>query len=419
MKRIAQKMWNNEFSRGGIVLTGASFFSNFVNYLFNTIAGRALGPAGYGELTTFFSYNYITSVPLLVLTTLIIQKISASGENRFSYTHALEQFFYVKLRRWWFLFIALIFFIPLIPTLTNLSLISSYSLLPFFVLSFIVAFYNASLQGLRFFTIFALISFMTVLIKLVGALLVLAGVDGLTTIIGALFVGTIFNLVAGHIIIARATKKHAVIHHEAIQKNIRRIIFDRQFAIMTVSLLAITLLNNGDIVFVKKFFSPFETGIYASWSLFAKIILYVITPFISVSFVYFSTSEKSQTKPFLIAFACIVFFAIASFFGYTLFGPILISLLFGSQFDSLAPFMGKAALFGSFYTAIFYFNNYFLAKKKRSALILPIALPIYIALLFSLKNTSIEAIMNMNVGFSAVVMGVYILAAIKSSSSTL
>ena len=71
--KFIKRIWSNEFYQGGIIFTLASFVTSFMNYLFNVFAARGLGPSGYGEITTMFSYIAISSTPLAVLTTTIIQ----------------------------------------------------------------------------------------------------------------------------------------------------------------------------------------------------------------------------------------------------------------------------------------------------------------------------------------------------------
>ena len=95
--KFIKRIWSNEFYQGGIIFTLASFVTSFMNYLFNVFAARGLGPSGYGEITTMFSYIAISSTPLAVLTTTIIQKIG-SATNQISYSYALEQWFFGKLK---------------------------------------------------------------------------------------------------------------------------------------------------------------------------------------------------------------------------------------------------------------------------------------------------------------------------------
>ena len=75
MMKLLKKLWANEFFQGGFFLTSSSFTINVLNYFFNLLAARTLGPSGFGEITAFFSYNNIFSVPILVVTLVLIQKI--------------------------------------------------------------------------------------------------------------------------------------------------------------------------------------------------------------------------------------------------------------------------------------------------------------------------------------------------------
>jgi O-antigen/teichoic acid export membrane protein len=134
---------------------------------------------------------------------------------------------------------------------------------------------------------------------------------------------------------------------------------------------------------VKKYFTPLETGLYSSWSLFAKILFYLVGPIIQVVFVFFAENRKQklQEQVLLISLGILLFVGVAGYIGYAFFGRFFILILFGNKYLSLLPYLGLAALFGSLYSALNFLNSYFLAKKSRFALILFFSLPLYWLLL--------------------------------------
>ena len=154
MQILLKRLWDNKFLKGGIFYTTAAFLVNLMNYLFNLIAGRSLGPQGYGELTTLFSYLSITTVPTVVFSNFIIQKIAGATNNTIL-AKSLENLFWEKLRRL-FIFIILLFLLaPILSKLTNLSLFFSFCLILLFLLTIISSIYGSLLQGLQLFFLFS------------------------------------------------------------------------------------------------------------------------------------------------------------------------------------------------------------------------------------------------------------------------
>ena len=68
---------------GGIVFS-AAIIGGFLNYLFNIIVGRLLGPGEYGAVVSLFSVLVIISVPIATIQTVIAKytaDFNAKNEN--------------------------------------------------------------------------------------------------------------------------------------------------------------------------------------------------------------------------------------------------------------------------------------------------------------------------------------------------
>ncbi len=409
MRKKISKLLGNEFIQGGIVVTGASMVVNVINYLFQSAVAHSLGPSGLGEIAALFSYTSIASVPMVVLSMLVIQKIGAAQEDKFSKAIQIEQFFIHQAKRAFPLIVISFITIPLIPRLTNLSLTTAAFIIPFILLTLISLLYSALLQSVKLFVTFSVISVIGVIVKFLGIFTVPFFTIKLLGIYVFLLLSLLITFLLSRYYFIK--KLHlSTIKNSLFEKKVRTILFSHEFLITLFSLLAITAFNNIDIIFVKKFFSYADAGLYASWSLFAKIILYILTPLISVSFVFFSNrqEEKNQQKTMMGFIVLMLIVALSSYVAYSYAGHIIIPLLFGNRFLPVVPYLGTASLFGSLYATIFFINNYFLAKMSRYSLLLPIAIPAYIGLLFFYRN-SIESIFALNVYFAAALTFTYIL----------
>lgn len=400
MKKTVSKLLANNFIQGGILLTASNLFISFLNYLFNFLSGRALGPEGYGEIIALFSYLSIFAIPLSVITTTMIQKIASTSHNKVMYAKAIETWTIEKIKRWWILLMCVFLLTPFVSRITNLTPVVSYSLIPLTLFSFFAAVYDGAFQGLRLFALLSFTSIIAVLIKLSGAVLVSYHLGGLGVIVVMLLISGVVKIVLSKLFFLKHAKKY-VAKKVHINKRIISTIADPQLWLITISLLSITLLNNIDVIFVKKFFSAYEAGIYSLWSLFAKIILFAIGSFITMGFIFFASKDtkKQHGKVFLLSLIFIVITGIGSYIGYRLFGAWVVTTFFGSGFEKIIPYLGLASIFGTLYITILYVNNFFLAQKSRLALLLPISIPVYLLALFMIPH-KLDSIMYLNNIFS-------------------
>lgn len=408
MKKFMRSVWNNEFYQGGIVLTLGGFIVNLMNYFFSFLTAKSLGPNGFGEVTALLSYVSVISLPISVLTSIIIQKISAAGVTRTQYALSLEHLFVSKTRNILLIVIPLLLIIPLLPRLTNLSFLSSYILVPLLILSFLGSFYGAANQGLRLFFLITCFSIGAAAFKLTGAVVTFFGVHSILVILIFLLISALFSFITSYILFHTKSGKNNNQSIRKIERSIFSIFFSKQFLLFAFSISGLALFGTIDILFVKKFFSAEVTGIYSSWSLLAKIILYAVGPLISLSFIFFSSTdtEKKQKMSLFIAMVSLVIIGFISYFIYTRYAIVVINLFFGNRFDAVIQYIGLASIFGSLYAAITFFNNYFLSKKSLASLILPFGLPIYISFLIFIPRHLFN-IMELNIYFSASVICIY------------
>lgn len=403
-----KKLSENKFFRGGILLTAATFVVGPLNYLFTSLSGKILGPSGYSEIAALFSYLGIFSVPLSVINTDVIRRLGAKRENRFDVFGKWENWLWQKIRRWKFFIIPYIFLIPAVSYITNLSTPFSFTLLILSLLSFLGVFYLAALQGLHLFFAFAALAIISVIIKLLGPIFIFFKIDGLSTISVFLILSSLSTILLAKFILSKysiSTLNQVSSHAPAIKE----IIFRKEIYITILSMLGITLLSNLDIVYVKKFFPPDTAGIYAAWSLFAKIVLYILSPVTSVSFIFFSSKKEETWHSRGLAFSiCLcLFVGILLYITYFFLGDFVVKLIFNNQYVSIISFLPSAAIFGSLYTFIIMLNNLALAKNSLTSLVSIIFIPLYFfSLLYFGKN--IQNVISINIIIAAFISVVYI-----------
>ena len=409
MQQTVSSLWKNSFFQGGVLFTAANFFAGFLNYLFNSLSAKTLGPAGYSEITGLFAYLALLSVPTLVIITEVVRRLGISGEKQIETFKRWESWLISKTKKWIFLLVPYLLLGFFLPWLTNLSLASSFALLILFLLGLAGSFYIASLQGLhRLWTVSWIIT-LAALIKLTGPIAAFPYSDQLSNIL-------FFLIASGMLLIIltkSALKTNKILSPTESTKKVERRLFDvimNKSTLITVSsLIGINVLNNLDVIFSKKFFPAFDAGVYGGWSLLAKIIFYVCGPLLSLALIFFSSANYSKYHK-RVLFIGLLFFIITGlffYFTYNLFGNGLISLIFNQQYAVLLPYLSFAAIFGSLYTGIYFLNTFFLAKNSPFSLIALVGTPIYALLLF-FYGKSLQAIMIINILLATAIFLLYL-----------
>jgi O-antigen/teichoic acid export membrane protein len=400
----------NKFIQGGAIITISSFIGNILNYFFNSIAAKTLGPSGYGEITATFSYLVITSVPFTIGSAVIIRKLGESTlTTRVETARAVENWFWSKVVKLKFLLILLFFTTFIIKIFTNLSYLSSVMLILYFYLSIISLLYGSITQGLHLFLLYSLSSLIPVFFKLTGVVLVQFGFGNLSLIYIFILLGGIAANFTVFIKLRNIyfNKKQLV---KKIEKRLISILSNKKVIITVFSVLGYSFLNNFDLFFIKKFFVAEIAGIYSSWSLFAKIILYLLAPVNTISYILFtdSDSNKNQKKMLVCLLIATLFLGIITYIGYSLFGRFLILAIFNQNYLGIIKVLPLAAIFGTFYAIITIFNNYLIAKNNKYSLIVFFVMPFYI-LSFFVFGRNITEIIKINIIFSVTLTFIYFL----------
>lgn len=418
MTRFLKNIWSNSFIKGGVFLTAGNFLVGILNYFFNILTARVLGPEGYGEITALFSYLIILSTPVVILSTYVILKIGEK-KDQYSYTHSVLTWIIQKIKRWWYVGIPALVVMPFLPGLTNLSPVVAYSIVPIVIMGYLLAFYDGAIQGLQLLSFFAILSIIFAAVKLLGPVIAFYTVPNINIILLFVFLSLLTKLVLSHIMLS----KKFTVHTSKIlnlDKRIIEVLKDKNIWLTAITSMSIGLFSNIDIIYVKQMFSAEDAGIYSSWSLFAKIILYALGPLIGLSFIFFSNKKHEIYHQifFIVSFVFLIIIGFAGLFIYGLYSQQIIKLFFGPKFFPVIPYLEWAAFFGIAYVMLLFMNNYFLAKKSNKSYILAASLPFYCLALF-IWGKDIGQVMLVNIFFSFAVLSIYLLLYFKSRFSSL
>src|SRR3989344_1580833 len=264
--------FKDELVKGSIILFVMIALFNFLNYVFQILMNKMLGPSEYGVLAFLMSIMYIFGIPSEAIQTIVSRytsKFNAKkeyGKIKDLLIRSLKKFIGISI----ILFILFtIFSFIFISHFFNISiyLLAITGLL--IVTSFILPISRGILQGRKKFFALGFNLITDAVLKIIfGVLLVFIGIKAYGGII-SLVISTAGAFILSFVFIKEITKAKRVTGEF---ENIIKYNIPNLFAIS-----CIVLMYSLDIILAKKFFSPEILGQYAFVSLIALVISFIKT----------------------------------------------------------------------------------------------------------------------------------------------
>lgn len=329
---MIKKITSSELVKGSIILFVTFSIFNFLNFIFQFLMARMLGPAEYGVFAVIMALFYFMAVPADSIQT-IISKYTSKLKVKNEYGK-IKLLLIKSLKRGFIA--ATILFLIFLPI--------------FFVFSYTldISFWLVTLSGLMlfmFFTIPVTRGLMQGLkkFKALGTNMVIDSSIKVILAIGFVFLGlkvygAVLSIILGSLIalvfslvplktILNKNKEYSDFHG----------IYKYSWPVLFV-LLAILLMQSVDVIIAKKFFPPEIAGQYAVANLIGKMIFFGT---LSISKAMFPLSSEEfegngdgkKTKSIFYKSLIIVSgICIISLLALALFPETIISLLFGEQY---------------------------------------------------------------------------------------
>jgi O-antigen/teichoic acid export membrane protein len=357
---------------GSLVMFVGSMVANLGSYFYHLLAGRMLGPTGYGALESVISLAYLLFIPLNTLT-LVVAKFVANfkGEKNYRGIVWLRNYFNKKL-----LIISTVVMVliitssPLVKLFLKLDSVwpTVFVGLLFFISTF-SSLDRAILQGLMLFPKMVVSHIGETTSKMIAALLFIwlgfkvgGGVLGLV-------VGSLIGWWLAHINL-RTLRQYSP---RRPGLKISRLL---NFALpVFLSHLCFTSIYTNDIILVKHFFSPIEAGLYAALAVMGKVVFYATSAIPNVAYPM-AAHHKSQGKnPNNIlnhSLLIVIMISLGAIGVYLLFPKLMILILYGKEYLPAVPYLVWMGIFIGLYSVAFLYVNYFLSQDKTKIVILPI-----------------------------------------------
>ena len=347
-----------------IFLIGAMFVA-FFNYLYHVFMGRLLGPTEYGILGSLFAIIYLTSFASNTFT-LVLSKYSAEmkGRNQLGTLKHLISASFKKMAFYGFIllsiYIVLSGYIANFMNLTNTSGVILVGIIAY--ISILDAILIGALNGLQKFVWQNASSFLSTFTKFFLALLLVYLGFGVNGALIAILAGAVFAMLIAFIPLIAVFK-----NHKRKSFNSKKVLlYTIPVVIATlIPLLMITL----DIILVKHYLTSEEAGFYTAAGNIAKVIWFVsgflAAPLFPKIVELSSKGEKKKSSRLLIeAIFYTSIIIIASLVVYFLFPNLIVNILYGSQYLTIAPLIGWFGLALGLYSITLILTRYNLALEK-------------------------------------------------------
>jgi len=359
---LFQTVVKNKLFSGSLVLLAGATISNIGNYFYHLLAGRMLGPKDYGLLSSLIALTYLMAVPVGTIRLALVKEVSSVGKKSDlvgrMYHWAVNKSILASL-----ILIVVLFVVS--PAISTALGIFRPNLVFIMLASGAVGIYvsvNFSfLQGLLEFNKLAVVNILATFVKLTAAvgLMVLGyGVFGATFS----FLITTFLLSAITYVLLKKVIKPG--RKDGVGPKIK---FSSVVLPIFIFNLAHTSLYSMDIVLAKKFLIGQEAGFYAALSTLGKIIFFGVSPIITVMFPIVSkkfSNKGNYRKAFNLSLLLIVGFCSVLSLFYFFFPQFMVSILFGKDYFTIAPYLKYFAIIFSLFALSYFFVNYFISIKK-------------------------------------------------------
>lgn len=382
-------------ARTSAVFYFGSFAGNVGNYLFHLVLMRILAPEAYGEFLSYLSFLYLITIPAGTLT-MVVSKYAADFYGRHDDTR-LNKFFYLILHK---------VFLPSVILAGLVMLLSPFLAEPLkaqelafvvlginIILSFLSGILNSYLMALQNFEFLVISGLVQVVLKAVLAYWLIQMGFGATG-------GVIAVLLSGVLGLVIVWWKLKPVVYPKLIKEVRFRINLRSFFTYSLMLSAGSLsLISVDVLLVRYWLSPHESGIYSSLSVLGRMIFFGLSPFSMLILPVVSKKFVSgqSTKPVWWKLAGVTgLFGVIGVGVFSLRPELVIRLLSGVQYVEGSPWLWMFAVGMLFFSLSKLVLTYFMGVNHEKANVLLLVVVILQPLLIMVWHGSISQVAVVN-----------------------
>jgi len=407
MTALIAKLKQNPLIKNSSIFFVGTMVVNVGNFFFHLMMSRMLDVKTFGEFEALISLMYIISVPAATLMTMVTKYSSEFHAADEKEKIGLLFTRFTKVLLFWGIVLFVLFALasPLIAQFLKLDSFWPVVILGTIILvSFLEAINGGILNGLQKFFAMSVLGGVTVLLKITFAFVFIKLAFELSGAIGALSLAIIVGYFINLSVVRRSVK-----FGKGELTGIKEMFF---YLFPTfVILLCLVFYYSIDVVLVKYFFSPELAGQYGAVSIIGRIIFFVTGAVVAVMFPMLAKAKKDRSHHKLFRNTAIIIFGVSliGVVGYFLFPKLIITILVGSKYHTITPYIGWFGLAMLFYALINMLSRYFLANKNfKSLYIFVSGLVLQVALICFFHSSLAQIVLMMNISLFVILLALTI-----------
>ncbi|WP_111684493.1 oligosaccharide flippase family protein [Winogradskyella tangerina] len=376
------------------------------NYLYNLILGRILGPEQFADAAVLITFLLVLSFVAMTFQ-LVTAKFSVLFEEAtFSsfINKVYKQAFVVGL-----LFGALI--VGFASQLQHIFNTSSSSMFVIFgcgvPLYFLMSVNRGSFQGIKAYKSLSITYQGEMLSRLfiTLAIILVLGIKSSWVIAIGILLSFVFGMFPFKV------KQFKLGKALPLEKSYSQQI--RSFFLLTAFYeLTQIIINNSDILLVKHYFESYEAGLYASLALIGRIVYFITWMFVMLLLpaVVELQKEGKETAPVLFKYVGYIgTIALVIVLGCLICPELIIQMLFGDAYLSMAPLLWKYAIATSMFALSNIFAYYYLSLDQYIPVIISGVFGMLQVVLVVFYHDSLEQVVHMQIVAMALLLGIQLL----------
>jgi O-antigen/teichoic acid export membrane protein len=365
MYKKLQKLNTAKF-RESLIYYAGNFTLNFFRYLFHLVLLRLLTPPEYGEFLSYLSLMYILAIPTGTIGSLVTKFIAdykGRGDD-----HSINVFFYYLLKRTTPVGLAVgIILILLSNPLAALFKAHPLAFIVLGVSTFISLFQtivSSFLAGFQKFLVQTVLGFVSVIFTIgLSVVFIKMGLGASGAVLGQIITGLAITVLTLFYIKSSIYPKAIPTGKEKFSlKNFA--FFSFIYSLGTMSLMSV------DILVVRVIFDTHTSGLYSSLSILGRMILFGLTPIISLVLPMVSLRYAKKISSRSIFFKLGLGITILGFLGslvFTLIPKTIISVLSGSQYLEVSSLLPLFAYSMVLFALSQYLLSFLMATNREKA----------------------------------------------------
>jgi O-antigen/teichoic acid export membrane protein len=418
MRKIIISIFLGKLGRASGFLFFASIAGGAIGYFYQILIARLLSPAEYGVMVAMMAFLAILSVPLGAYVMLLSRDFSSlyAQGNIFEFLRRYRE-------AWRRISLAALIFLAFYLVLLLSGIIQSYlkvgsrwDELSFGILvtvSILTVPNVSAFQGMQNFRMLGLNGIAGNVGKVIfGVGFVVLG-WGVSGVFGGIVVTTILILLHNQMAIKQQLNNGLIFQENKINPEINsKIPASSSIYPLLLANLAFIIMSQFDMILVKTYFTPEQTGIYAAAAVLGKTIMYLPGALVIALFPMVAENESLDRGSFSLLLQGLVITTFLSCFGGVIlyfFASPLINLLFGSAYAEAGKILQYYSL-AMIPLAIVTIVEYFLIAKRRFlfAYLMLAVVPIEIILVAYFHENLLQIVWIMTVcGWLLLVVGMF------------